>query len=137
MAWVLPKIYKMDNKSFSWHKRLQSFRFAFDGIASFFKTQHNAIIHLFATVFAFAAAVFFDLSLMEWIVIILTCGLVWAAELFNTAIEAIMDHISRQQHPHIGYIKDVSAAAVLVTALAAISIGGIIFLPKIWNYVFA
>lgn len=116
---------------FSFHSRIQSFRYAISGIVSFFKAQHNAIIHLLATVFVIGLALFFGISVNEWFAIILTVGFVWVAEIFNTAIEAIMDHLSPAIHPKVKYIKDVAAAAVLFAAMVAIVIGLIIFLPKI------
>lgn len=119
--------------SFSVKARIKSFRYAFDGLNSFFATQHNAIIHLAITIFVFAGAAFFDLAKSEWAAIVLATGLVWVAELFNTAIEKLSDMVSKEFHPIIKFIKDVSAAAVLVSAIAALIMGGIIFLPKIFS----
>lgn len=56
--------------------------------------------------------------------------MVWTAELFNTAIEKVMDFISTERLPQIKWIKDMAAAAVLITALAAVIIGALIFIPK-------
>jgi diacylglycerol kinase len=117
--------------SFSWKTRLKSFRYAFEGLTDFFATEHNAIIHLFITVLVLVAALFFDVSKEEWIAIILVTGFVWAAELFNTAIERLSDLVTKDFHPKIKFIKDVSAAAVLVAAVAAFLTGAIIFVPKI------
>ncbi|HET9825733.1 MAG TPA: diacylglycerol kinase family protein [Chitinophagaceae bacterium] len=117
--------------SFSIRARLKSFRYAFEGLSSFFTSQHNAIIHLLITIFAFAAAAFFKVSKAELIAIIMATTFVWMAELFNTAIEKLSDVVSKEFHPTIKFIKDVSAAAVLVSAVAAFSTGMIIFVPKI------
>ena len=57
-------------------------------------------------------------------------AVVWMAELFNSAIEKAMDFISTEKHPQIKLVKDLAAAAVLITALAAVIVGGIIFIPK-------
>jgi diacylglycerol kinase len=108
-----------------------SFKYAFEGIESFFRHQPNAVIHLLITVLVFLAAVLFHVSGKEWIALILSAGFVWSAEIFNTAIEAAMDHISPDQHPGVKFIKDVSAAAVLVAAITASAAGCIIFIPKI------
>jgi diacylglycerol kinase (ATP) len=117
--------------TFSIKARLRSFRFAFEGLNAFFTTQHNAIIHLLMTMMAFIAAIFFNVSRGEAIAILLSAGFVWAAELFNTAIEKLADMASKDFHPKIKFIKDVSAAAVLISAIAAFITGAIIFLPKL------
>jgi diacylglycerol kinase (ATP) len=123
---------KTDQQSvFSIKARLKSFKYAFEGLNAFFTTQHNAIIHLLITIMAFTGAVFFNVSKGEVIAIVLAAGLVWAAELFNTAIEKLADMVSKDFHPSIKFIKDVSAAAVLLSAIAAFITGAIIFIPKL------
>jgi diacylglycerol kinase (ATP) len=116
--------------SFSVKARLKSFRYAFEGLNNFFSTQHNAIIHLLMTIAVVFAAVFFNVGRGEAIAIILAAGFVWAAEFFNTAIEMLADIVSKEFHPGIKFIKDVSAAAVLLSAITAVLVGAIIFLPK-------
>ena len=116
---------------FSIRARLKSFRYAFEGVSTFFNTQHNALIHLLATLLVFIASVFFHISKTETIAVILAVGFVWTAELFNTAIEKLADLASPEFHPGIKFIKDVSAAAVLLAAVTAFLAGSIIFLPKI------
>src|SRR5262249_1273717 len=110
---------------------LKSFRYAFAGLNSFFSTQHNAIIHLLMTLIAFSAAVFYNVTKVEAIAITLAVGFVWTAELFNTAVEKLADLFSKHYHPEIKFIKDVSAAAVLLSAVAAVITGAVIFLPKL------
>ncbi|HEX7902540.1 MAG TPA: diacylglycerol kinase family protein [Chitinophagaceae bacterium] len=122
----------MKTKNFSLRERAHSIKYAWEGIHAFFDQQHNAIIHLFATVGVIAFAVFLDSSFYEMIALILAIGFVWVSEIFNTAIEAIMDHVSPDQHPKVKLIKDVSAAAVLVSSLTAIVVGLIIFIPKLF-----
>ena len=116
---------------FSIRARLKSFRYAFEGVYAFFNTQHNAIIHFLMTMIAFIAAVFFNVNKTEAIAITLAAAFVWMAELFNTAIEKLADTVSKEFHPSIKFIKDVSAAAVLIAAAGAFVTGAIIFLPKI------
>ena len=117
--------------SFSIKERLRSFRYAFEGLKSFFATQHNALLHLLMTVVVFSAAVFYNISKIEAVAVTLAAGVVWTAELFNTAIEKLADEISKEFHPSIKFIKDVSAAAVMLSAVAAFITGAIIFLPKL------
>ncbi len=117
--------------SFSIRARLRSFGYAFEGLNSFFTSQYNALIHLLMTALVFIASVFFNVSKTEAIAVILATGFVWAAELFNTAVEKLADMVSKDFHPKIKFIKDVSAAAVLLSAITAFLTGIIIFLPKV------
>ncbi len=128
------KIKTMDKDAtykFSLKARWKSLGYAMEGITAFFVRQHNAIIHLFFTIGVFMAAIFFRVSANEMIALVLAIGFVWTAEIFNTVIESIMDYVSPNSHPKVKFIKDVSAAAVLVAALAAILVGLIIFVPKL------
>lgn len=118
-------------KKFSVSRRLNSFVYAFSGFRYFFITQHNAWIHAFATVVTCVLGYVLHISANEWIAIIIAMAMVWIAEMFNTAIEKTMDHLSPAEHPAVKLIKDVSAAAVLAAAFAALIIGLIIFIPKI------
>lgn len=119
-------------RSFSLRARGRSIRFAWEGINAFFDKQHNAVIHAYFTAFVLAAGIFLKVSTTETIILIVVSGFVWAAEIFNTVIEAMMDHLSPGQHPRIKFIKDVSAAAVLVSAITAALAGLFIFIPKIF-----
>lgn len=125
------EIKKPASRPFSVKARVKSFQCAFAGLNSFFATQHNAIIHLIMTLLAFSAAVVYNVSRVEAVAITLAIGFVWTAELFNTALERLADFVSKDPHPEIKFIKDVSAAAVLLSAVAAIITGAIVFLPKL------
>lgn len=118
-------------QSFSLWARGTSIKYAYEGLLAFFTREHNAIVHLFFTIAVFGAAIFFRITGMELIALILATGFVWVAEIFNTAIEAAMDHLSPEKHPRVKFIKDVSAAAVLVAAATAMVVGLFIFIPKI------
>lgn len=119
----------MQTEKFSLRRRAKSFHFACDGLVQFFTTQHNAIIHAVATVVVIVLAVVIQLPVTQLLFILFSVGLVWMAELFNTAIEQLCDMVCPQQHPKIKFIKDVSAAAVLVTAAVALISACIIFIP--------
>jgi diacylglycerol kinase (ATP) len=116
---------------FSIPARLKSFRYAFDGMRQFFAGQHNAIVHAVATVIVIVLGIVFKLHAMEWLCITIVTGLVWMAELFNTAIEKLCDLVSPGFNPKVKFIKDVAAAAVLAAAITAAITGLIIFIPKI------
>jgi diacylglycerol kinase (ATP) len=116
---------------FSVKARFKSFEYAFAGIRYFLSSQHNAWIHLIGTVVVIFLAVGFHVSRSEAIALTFAVGFVWVSELFNTAIEKIMDFISVEKNPKIKIIKDISAAAVLVAAITALTVGCFVFIPKI------
>ncbi|MCF8365942.1 MAG: diacylglycerol kinase family protein [Bacteroidales bacterium] len=124
---------KSEHNKFSALKRLLSFKYAFRGIAYLIKTQHNAWIHLFAAIAVVLGGFYFSISQTEWIILVLTIGMVFMAEAINTAIELLVDKISPQYDDLAGRIKDIAAGAVLISAIAAAITGIIIFAPKIWN----
>lgn len=110
-------------------KRIKSFVYAFQGIGSFLKKEHNAWIHCSAIVVVTAAGFHFGITPTEWCVVLLCFGMVLAAEAFNTAIERFVNLVSPDYHPIAGDVKDVAAGAVLICAIIAAIIGGIIFMP--------
>lgn len=112
-------------------KRIQAFGFAFSGLLAAFKTEAHLKIELLATVFIIACGFYFKINKAEWLIVILCCGLVIASELFNTAIEKLCNLISPQQNPTVKFIKDVSAAAVLILSVMAVIVALIIFGQKI------
>ncbi|MEY4936315.1 MAG: hypothetical protein RIS64_2674 [Bacteroidota bacterium] len=112
-------------------KRIKSFGYAIQGIRVMFATQINAQIHLIAVVLVIAAGFWFHIRRLEWGLLLLTFGGVLTAEAMNTALEFLTDLVSPDHHPLAGKAKDVAAGAVLLTAIAAIGVGILIFLPKI------
>jgi diacylglycerol kinase len=111
---------------------LHSFRHAFRGLATAFKTQPNLRLHCLAAAAALALGAALHISPGEWIALTFAIALVLAAELFNTALEFLADRISTDHDPLIGKAKDLSAAAVLLLSLAAALTGLIIFLPHLF-----
>jgi diacylglycerol kinase len=122
-------------KEFSFSQRFKSFSYAWSGIKSVLKIEHNTWIHLFLTISAIALGIVLKLATAEWATLIIVTAMVWMAELFNTCIEKIMDFLSTESHPQIKLIKDMAAAAVLIASIAALIVGAIIFIPKIFNHV--
>ena len=122
----------MKQQQFSLRSRLNSFGFAFSGLSAFFRQEPNAWLHLIATLTVFIAAWFFNLSFYEVIALIIVTGFVWVAEIFNTAIERIMDFISKEKNPDIKFIKDLAAFGVLLSAITALVTGAFIFIPKLF-----
>jgi diacylglycerol kinase (ATP) len=121
----------MKQEKFSIAKRLKSFTYAFSGLRMLFREEHNAWIHLFATVCVIVAGFVFHISPLEWVAVVFAIGLVIGGEAFNTAIEILADVVCPERDERIKKVKDLSAAAVLVSALSALTIGLIIFIPKI------
>lgn len=120
------------NKSFSITDRIKSFGFAIEGIITFFKTQHNAWIHAFATVIVVVLGFALNVNNTEWCLLAVSIALVFISEMFNTAIEFLTDIVSPDYNLKAKKVKDVAAGAVLISAIAAVVIGLIIFLPKFW-----
>lgn len=117
--------------NFSWKARARSFRYALRGLQTLICTEHNTWIHTGAALLALLLCWLLDCRPGEWIAVILCIGAVIMAEAFNTAIEALCDHVSPEINPLIGKAKDVAAAGVLIMAAAALAVGCIIFIPKI------
>ncbi len=124
---------KTENKPTS-SSPLRCFVYALKGISVLISSQVNFRIHLFAVIAVIIGGIILDISLMEWIILILCMGLVLTLEALNTAIEYTIDLVSPGYHELAGKIKDISAAAVLIAALTSALIGLIIFIPKIFAY---
>lgn len=117
--------------------RIQSFKYAFDGLGYVIRTQRNAWIHAVASLFVFILAFWLGVTAFEWAVLILSVGMVWMAEFINTAIETAVDLATADFHPNAKIGKDVGAAAVLIAASASAGIGIIILGPPLWMRVHA
>jgi diacylglycerol kinase len=124
----------MKNEKFSVRKRLRSFGYAFNGLKVMFTEEHNSRIHLFITAIVIVFMIIFRFTLVEYGLLAVAIGLVFTAELFNSALENLADHISPEQQEKIKKVKDLSAAAVLVSALTAFVIGCLILGPKLINF---
>jgi len=114
---------------FSLIKRAESFTHACRGIAIFFKASHNSWIHATAFIGVVALGLYFRISSIEWVMIFLASGLVFASEAFNSAIEVDIDLTSPGYHPYARDTKDIAAGAVLISAIIALVVGLFIFVP--------
>ena len=114
-------------------KKIQnSFKYAFQGFITALKEERNMKIHLVFMILVIISGIIFKISLFKWIICIILFGIVIAGELFNTAIETVVDMITPYKDKKAKIAKDVAAASVLVVALVSAIIGIIIFLPKIF-----
>ena len=116
---------------FSIAARLKSFTFAFEGFAFMLRTQHNAWVHLVATIVVIASGFALQISADAWRRLIVALALVWVAEAMNTAFEHLCDVVSPQFQDSVKHSKDIAAAAVLVCVIASTLLGAITFAPYV------
>lgn len=121
----------MKNQSFKTEDFFKSQGYARNGIKLILKNERNFRIELVFTVLVILAGVFFKIGHFEWISLSLVISMVLISETINSAIEALCDTVSQDFKINVKYAKDVSAGAVLVSALVSVITGLIIFLPHI------
>ncbi|MBI3397065.1 diacylglycerol kinase family protein [Candidatus Woesebacteria bacterium] len=113
------------------HKNIKSIGFALEGIKVAIKEEPNFKVHVILAILALVFGFILKISHTEWIILMFTIVFVLVLELINTALEEIVDIVSPKVQPKAKIAKDVAAGAVLITAIAAIIVGLVIFLPKI------
>lgn len=117
--------------------RVQAFKHAFNGVDILFTEESNSKVQVVLAIVALLMGYFLRISAMEWIALCIVIGLVFAMEAVNSAIENLSDFTCNERFEEsIKKTKDLSAAAVLFTAIAALITGLIIFLPKLLNLYF-
>ena len=116
---------------FSVIARLKSFTYAFEGFAYMLRTQHNAWLHLLATIAVVALGFALRVSAEDWRWLITAMALVWIAETVNTAFEHLCDVVQPEFHVSVQRSKDIAAGAVLVSVIGAALIGAITLAPYI------
>ena len=117
--------------------RVEAFKHAFNGMYILFTEEPNSKIQLVLAIAALVMGYFLRISAMEWIALCIVIGLVFGMEAVNSAIENLSDFACNKKiEESIKKTKDLSAAAVLFTAIAAFITGLIIFLPKLINLYF-
>ena len=124
----------MKYEKFSIIKRLKSFAFALNGLKILILEEHNARIHLVAAILVIISGILLKISNAEWVAVTFSIGLVFALETINSAIENLADFVSPEKNDQIKKVKDLSAGAVLIGAIAALVNGLIIFIPKIFSF---
>lgn len=111
----------------------QSFHHAIEGIRQTFLSERNFKIHTVCFSLAILLAFLFHIPRIQWCVLFIVSGQVFAAEAFNTCIEKMMDFIHPEKDVRIKHIKDMSAGAVLINAIIAFIVGLILFLPPLFS----
>ncbi len=109
--------------------------YASRGLGELIRQEPNARIHLFAAVSAVILGIITGISVIEWIIIMMAAGMVFVSEIINSAVERLADLVDKENNEKIRIIKDYSAAAVLVSAIVALTAGLIIFIPGIIDLV--
>ncbi|OGX80920.1 diacylglycerol kinase family protein [Hymenobacter glacialis] len=115
-----------------WRRRVASFGHAVRGVWAALRSEVHLQVHAVATVVVVGLGFYYHLARLEWALVALAVAGVWAAELVNTAIEALTDLASPAYHPLAGKAKDVAAGAVLLAALGALVVGALVFGPKLF-----
>lgn len=119
---------------YDFKKQLRSFGYAWKGIRCCVGKEQNLSFHLIATVVTVIAGFLLEITRTDWMIVILCIGVVIAAELFNSAIEKLVDLVSTERHPIAGQVKDIAAGAVLICAATAAIIGLIVFIPYLTRF---
>ena len=119
---------------YDFKKQLRSFGYAWKGIRCCIGKEQNLSFHLIATVVTVITGFLLEITRIDWMIVILCIGVVIAAELFNSAIEKLVDLVSPERHPIAGQVKDIAAGAVLVCAATAAIIGLIVFIPYLTRF---
>lgn len=112
--------------------RIKSVGFALRGALLLIRTEASIKVQVFIAIVMTAAGFFFEISATEWCIQILTIAVIMGVEGLNTGIEKVSDYIQPEFDKKIGFIKDISAGAVMIVSIAATIIGSIIYLPKIF-----
>jgi diacylglycerol kinase len=113
------------------NKKIQAFTHAFRGLQTFFAETFHAKVHLLAAIIVSILGFWLNLSMLEWVSILICITMVFVAEAINSAIEYTVDLKTDKQHPLAKKAKDVAAAAVLLAAIFSVIIAFIIFYPKL------
>ncbi|MBE4908019.1 diacylglycerol kinase family protein [Bacillus luteolus] len=116
-----------DKQKPEFHRFVKSFSFATEGLIHAIKRERNLQIHLVISVFVVGLSFYLNITKMEWSIIIILIGGMLSLELMNTAMERVVDLVTKEYHPLAKAAKDVAAAAVLVFALISVVVGIIIF----------
>ena len=110
-------------------KLFNSFKYALMGIIHTFKNESNFVIQIIICIIVILAGFFFQITSMEWIIVLLLSAFVLSLELINTAFEILVDLTAENYHELAKKAKDVAAASVFLMSLFAAVIGFLIFYP--------
>ena len=123
----------MDHRDGFLKHQIKSFRYASEGVFYSFKKGTHFKIHVIAAILVTILGIIYSISTSQWLAIILIISAVISAEIINTAIEETCDILHPELHPKAKLAKHCAAGAVLILSIAAIIIGLVIFIPKIFD----
>ena len=121
------------NHKYDARNYLESQRFAISGLRLIIQNERNFRIQLVVALGVIAAGLLFQISHRDWVALFVVIAVVLVAEAFNSVVEAICDTIAKDYRLNVKYAKDVSAGAVLVSAIVSLIAGVIIFSPYVWE----
>ena len=127
------KTIEIKTPAFSIAARLKSFTYAFDGLVMMVRNEHNAWIHLVATLLILTVSLALQITLADWRWILIAVALVWFAEALNTAIEHLSNVVSDEFHEGIKATKDIAAGGVLVCSILSVLIGATTLAPYLYS----
>lgn len=122
----------MPKKESFLQNRIKSVGFALRGALLLIRTEASIKVQVFIGLLMTAAGFFFEISNVEWILQIFAIAIVIGVEGMNTAVEKVADFIHPEFDHRIGFIKDIAAGAVMIVSIAAVVVGLIIYIPKIF-----
>lgn len=128
-----------NNSKNRWKNRelMSSLDFAVSGLKTTFKEERNMRKHAVSAILVILAGLVFQVSVTEWLFLLLSISLVVAFEIVNSAIENVVDLASDYHFSMLAKnAKDMAAGAVLFVSGFALLTGLIVFVPKIWNFIF-
>lgn len=127
----MSKISRDEIKKRGFGRFIRSFKFSLEGLKYAYKYEQSMLIHVIATIAVIAANIFFKVTGTQWLITLLSIGMVLSAELINTAIEAVVDLVTLEIHPLAKIAKDCGSAATFVLACMAAAIGFVVYIPYI------
>lgn len=111
-------------------RHFNSFKYAFAGLTHIFKNEANFRVQTAYLVLCVVLGLFYKIDALEWVLLMIGCGMLLAGEIINTAIEEFIDHLIHEHHEGARIIKDLSAAYVLVNSFVAVLTFIYVFLPR-------
>lgn len=131
----MAKVSRDEIKKHGIKRFFKSFGYSIDGLKYAYKYEQSMLIHVIATIAVITVNILLHVDTMIWLVTLLAIGMVLAAELINTAIEAVVDLVTLEIHPLAKIAKDCGSAATFVLAMMAAALGIVVYVPIIINLI--
>ncbi len=116
-------------------RHLKSFKHAFDGISHVFFNEANFRVQTVFLVLSVLLGLFFQIEPLDWVLVVISCGMLLGGEIINTAIEEFIDHLIKEHHEGARIIKDLCAGYVLVNSFVAVIVFIYVFLPRLFTVI--